>query len=1810
MSLMPAKAATLDDIIKDNPGILIVDGNGAVLQSATTCFNIHLVVRCGPCETGCYAIKNYPSIIMNGGMRYYTWSYDYKSRTDPSGCSPCGGVQSGSAGARLPELEITRFFEPISWGREHLTFGKNHGLKKYDQRLYFTSGHTAINFEDYGGLHSKRGLQFNTARQCWIDAGRDQGIASLHLFDDAGLPIITGATRDNAHTGIILNYDGSAVHFEILWDANGKGVARPSTFLDRHGNAVEIEYVDPHPVFGTPATENFRPYFRKTVIRDASGREAQFTYQKLFHRYVTTNIDLPNGGSITYDYSWNGGVQLDKVTHADSTESLWGLVKNNTTKLDEFTIFDAKSDPGHRRKRIYFSQGQGFAPGGGTISTVRARVRRAQNGEGEFVWDTKFTNNLDERYVYDGGNSLRKLSFYSNGKGLGKVEHINNDLWKGDFHQGDASTWTKETQLDNRQNNSKHFPVADKDTRNRIKSNTRDLLSNEKLGEQYADGTAYAKTRNQFTQPLISTDRLGRITTNTYSPFGDLLSETRATGTSDETTRNFIYNTRGQVIEARDALYDANTPELHNTRYEYDANGFLVKKIDSADVTNGARPETVFFYDTAGRMTSITDPVGRVVSYEYDLENRLIKTTYNDTSTELVEYGAGLEANLVIETTDRNGIETAYEYDAADRRTKTTVASNTSDPSVEICTYLVGTRKKETCTINGEKTTYLFDHRNRVIGSTVTATANTTLTTNTEYDELDRQRSTTDAYGRKTYYLYDQNDRVIRTVTETVPGALAAPAFTQEASQTSQSKVYTLTDKAGNQLDTEDTHEVTYTDPRDLFLLGLTRDLTANASYLITDTIYDAEGQSLISTDARGNNSWTEYDELGRTTLTIIAVGTPEEIRTEQDYDDNSNLVESRSPRFFDESINTKDQYAYNGRNLRASHTTAPNTPEEATQEWTYYLDGRNYEHKDFRGNIAKQIWHACCGRLQASIQRDGTSTTIHNTDYKGQATHTSVLEISNLQNYNWHNPTDADTLRETTTRFDGRGRPTHSTVWLTPLGTVDDDARISLGDPTGIPIAGLDGIPSTDGLTTTYTYDDDLTDGIGIDLTYAAQLTALTTRYGYNPFDSTAGVNGYAVAVTNPAGETSVQITDGAGRTILTINPEGNIATMEYDEVIAASQITNPQLPIPGALLVTTATDANGNSNSSYSDGAGRTIATEDAEGNLSAAAYNANSSVIITADANGLGQTCAYDALNRPTVCADLQETAEGKDRTTTYNTASQVVTSTNADGEITSNAYDERNRLINTTDANNITTSYLYDTNNNLITLIDGKGNQRQWFFDTRNLNVTKVYPGNSGNDFYTQNFDALGRVSIKVDQIGTTCSMIYDLASRMTEKQYHTGATPAQGGTVTQGPTLESTDTFSYDAASRITQTLKGRHSITTSHTYALDSQPLTETVVAGNRSYTSTRTYDAANRPLTHTYPNGKTTHWAYTARNLVNTVHYEDKIILTNTHDAGYRLTDQVYGNGLEKVISYNRQDNLRTSDQVFDGNQTLDDLNLSYSYAADKQITAENIVGDNIQNTSFTASYDAGNRITNWQRAGGFQPPSQTWSYDDSGNWDSTTKDGNLESRTHSDSDQITQIAGNAATHDAKGNLTDYEINSKVYEVEYDLDNRIIKVDVNNSDVEYRYDALGRRVIRKEGRTKTALIWWGNSENAEHKHRAGQTTIQNDIMSHPTRLNSVIARAVLGRKSKLQWYHKNYLDHVYAVSNKRGKLIEHYRYTAFGEVTIYNRNGAKRNRTQINNHILWNTRRQDTVTGHYLYKYRHYDPQLGRWPSRDPIEE
>ena len=95
-----------------------------------------------------------------------------------------------------------------------------------------------------------------------------------------------------------------------------------------------------------------------------------------------------------------------------------------------------------------------------------------------------------------------------------------------------------------------------------------------------------------------------------------------------------------------------------------------------------------------------------------------------------------------------------------------------------------------------------------------------------------------------------------------------------------------------------------------------------------------------------------------------------------------------------------------------------------------------------------------------------------------------------------------------------------------------------------------------------------------------------------------------------------------------------------------------------------------------------------------------------------------------------------------------------------------------------------------------------------------------------------------------------------------------------------------------------------------------------------------------------------------------------------------------------------------------------------------------------------------------------------------------------------YSAADRITSIAGNATTQDLKGNLTEFEINAKAYEVEYDLDNRISKVEVDGVEIEYSYDAMGRRVLREGGRgcqglSNTDQRWFNRQQKGDFPDEA-----------------------------------------------------------------------------------------------------------------------
>jgi YD repeat-containing protein len=261
-------------------------------------------------------------------------------------------------------------------------------------------------------------------------------------------------------------------------------------------------------------------------------------------------------------------------------------------------------------------------------------------------------------------------------------------------------------------------------------------------------------------------------------------------------------------------------------------------------------------------------------------------------------------------------------------------------------------------------------------------------------------------------------------------------------------------------------------------VLNLTRrvDPDPNGKYIITDYVLDTDGNTIETIDGRGISQTVAYDSRDRATEQVQAAGTAVAAKTETVYDANGNVTEVRSPRYFDANDTNGYQKAkttmtYGGRNRLASRTDAPGTAEAGTESYTYTVDGRLDTRTDARGNDWQTIYHACCGRTQATVDPLGHGT-ITNNDYRGNVTHQiTVSDVASHTNY--HDPDDAKTLGEVTTRYDERNRPVARTTWLVPLAVVD---------PNNVSIAGLAGVPSSDGLTQRWFYDDDLDDGQGLD--------------------------------------------------------------------------------------------------------------------------------------------------------------------------------------------------------------------------------------------------------------------------------------------------------------------------------------------------------------------------------------------------------------------------------------------------------------------------------------------------------------------------------------------------------------------------------------------------------------------------------------------------------------------------------------------------------------------------------------------------------
>lgn len=877
-------------------------------------------------------------------------------------------------------------------------------------------------------------------------------------------------------------------------------------------------------------------------------------------------------------------------------------------------------------------------------------------------------------------------------------------------------------------------------------------------------------------------DAFGRIT-QINAPDGEVL--------------NYEYDINGDLVRYTDALGNV-------TEYTYLLDHFLEDIIDPRGI-RVARNE----YDEDGRLVAHIDAEGNRIEYTHDIDGR----------TELIKDRRGFTNRFiyndrgdVVSETNALGETTLHSYDQyGNELSRTDALGNTTSWTID----LYGNQLTETNAL-GEVTTSSYGERN-VLLTQVDAAGITVIENG--YDSRNGQLlSTKDALGNETTFSYDTYS--------TGFGNLIG--ITDALGNVTSNVYHGVT---GEQLSTTDARGTVTTYTRDEMDRVLTETTTRTdhngvQHSLITSYEYDANGNVITVTDPLGNITRTEYNEIGKQSATVDALGN----RTEYEYDDRGHLVLTRyadgatESTVYDEEGNTIAQIDRAGRTTLMVYDAANRLVE------TIYPDDTPADDSD---NPRTASEYDAAGRMVASIDERGNRTEY---EYDAVGRRTLVRDALGFETtfeYDLRGQRTAtvDALgRRTEFSYDDAGRLSRTTF---DDGTYNDTVYDALGRKTQeIDQAGIATIYEYDAngnLTavvdalsqrTEYEYDEHSNktiqrDALGREtqwrydnggrvinrvlplgqiesFSYDANSNRATrtdfngaiTTYGYDnlnrPTLMSYGDGTSVVTSYNVSGQTD-SVTDEHGVTSYTYDVRDRLARIdypngswiEYDYDLAGNRTqlltANQQVDYTFDVLnrLATVTDTNGTTTYSYTP-----------VGSRAAMAYPNGTSVVYTYDdLNRLSVIDHRDIFNTvisrqvytvgPTGNRLSMEEVDGRRHDYSYDdlyrlTNEQVTDALRGD-RTTSWTFDAVGNRLTQTDAAGVT-SYVYDTNDRLLTETKG-GSVTSYIYDANGNTLEKRVDGVLDTDYVWNVKDKL----VEADVNGSTVSYSYD-ASGIRQTQF--------------------------------------------------------------------------------------------------------------------------------------------------------------------------------------------------------------------------------------------------------------------------------------------------------------------------------------------------------------------------------------------------------------------------------------------------------
>ncbi|MBR6402610.1 MAG: hypothetical protein IKS48_04435 [Eubacterium sp.] len=1041
----------------------------------------------------------------------------------------------------------------------------------------------------------------------------------------------------------------------------------------------------------------------------------------------------------------------------------------------------------------------------------------------------------------------------------------------------------------------------------------------------------YKCVTNQKVKLEILTDTSGAVSGGNILFYENGVYDTINYRLTTENGEKLYLNKNKGVYRIEDSLGHKITVDANGYHGE-DGRSIEVKRDSKNRVTeaidvNGNK--TIYKYDAAGDLISVTDSADRTVSYTYDKNHNLISI--------IDPMGVAVSRN---------------EYDDEGRL----VASIDADGNRMEFSHDVEGRSEIIKDRRGNATQYVYDDNGNVI-QTKDPYGNVTKN---EYDANNNCISKTDAKGHTTGFSYDANGNCTKV---TAPdGTVVENSYSEEnyvtgikmldktvMAMTYDSTGYlkSLTDANGNEMD--------YDYSKDGQLIGMTDSIG-----VYQKMTYDSEGNVLSTTNGAGESAYYTYDDNGRCTgVTIKRTEEGKEISftSRYTYDDADNVVQS-----VDNSGNvTTYEYDKDGNQVAS-------------------VDAKNrrisYEY-DNQANLIKTVYP------------DGTSESF---EYDANGNNVTAMDRSGLKVTMEYDKLDrlvsktyADGNKESY-KYDAVGNlieQTSITGARTTYAYDECDRNISITDTFGRKTTfAYDSqsklISRTDckNNKTTYTYDDN---GNITKTTYPDGFSVTAQYDARNRIVSQADQNGYTTKYEYDAADKLTKVTDA----------NGNIYTYSYDENGNLVKVTDPlnhstEYTYDAVGHVASVKNAAGKVAEYDYDSTGKLVSEKDYAGNRTEYSYDDMDRVSSkkTAD-NEITYTYTDEGLL--SAVKDKSGTVSYKydkyNRLTAYTNAENITVSYEYDkyGNVsaidngfkkTQYEYDKRNRLTRVIDHNGKATVYEYDELGNRSALRYPNGDVVTYTYDKCQRLKTELIKDSSGKQIakYTYTLGKAGErtrvdeeeLSADTDSEGneatvkTQISYTYDRSYRLTREVISRGR-----------PYLNIQ--YSYDKASnRTMKYVSVNGDISLFADVDLDEID----VKTGKTNYT----FNELNQLLSAKTDSGETTAYTYDDNgNLIKeqgekTKDYKydsENHLVSATVQQGNSLTSEDYtydyaGNRTSKIVNeldVTKYVNDIYSDLTYVLAETDKDGKLKKSYTRGDELISSEIgtqsSGNNSQNTS-----------------------------------------------------------------------------------------------------------------------------------------------------------------------------------------------------------------------------------------------------------------